>query len=120
MSTNIGYHTRLINTGEKVCGGSFGGKVDQETIDRLVNSFFSVKINVSGRPVFIDRCGREVHLYLHVDPETTEKGEAAVAARLRDKEVRERREASIRDEIASLMTELSPDEILKRLRRLES
>ena len=75
MSKNIGYHTRLYtdNT-RKIVGGSFGGQIDAETVERLVNLHFEVFVKPSGRAVFVDQQGREVHLYLSVDPENTEKG----------------------------------------------
>lgn len=75
MSKNIGYHTRLdSNNTVKVTGGSFGGSTDQETIERLVNAHFSVRIKPSGRAVFVDNQDREVTLYITVDPMSTEKG----------------------------------------------
>ena len=69
---NIGYHTRLINNNaSKVCGGSFGGALDLETANRLVNTHFNVIVKTSGTPVFVDREGREVSLYMSVDPSLT-------------------------------------------------
>jgi hypothetical protein len=34
-------------TTQKIVGGSFGGSVDTETVDRLVNSHFSVFIKLA-------------------------------------------------------------------------
>lgn len=79
MNKNIGYHTRLDNANScKVTGGSFGGAVDQETVERLVNHHFSVRIKPSGRAVFVDKQDREVSLYITVDPLSTEKGKQAL------------------------------------------
>lgn len=88
---NIGYHTRLhLNNTIKVCGGSFGGTLDIETANRLVNAHFSVTVKNSGRPVFVDREGREVALYISVDPETTDKGKVAMKAHHQAQEERDR------------------------------
>lgn len=79
MSKKIGYHTRLENANScKVTGGSFGGAIDQETVERLVNVHFSVRIKPSGRAVFVDKQDREVSLYITVDPLSTEKGKQAL------------------------------------------
>lgn len=78
MRASIGYHTRLdSNNTVRVTGGSFGGGINQETVERLVNAHFQVKILSSGRGVFVDRQGREVSLYLSVDPLSTEAGQIA-------------------------------------------
>lgn len=81
MLKNIGYHTRLDGKNSvKVTGGSFGGSLDVETANRLVRSHFTVIVKPSGRPVFVDRGGREVSLYISVDPEITDKGIEAMSA----------------------------------------
>ena len=77
MSENIGYHTRSVTTGDKIVGGSFGGRIDQETVERLTR-LFTVTVTQSGTPVFVDAGGRPVRLYLTVDPGKTEKGKVAV------------------------------------------
>lgn len=78
MNKNIGYHTRLISdNSQKVVGGSFGGEFSQETIERLVNIHFEIRIKPSGNAVFVDKMGREVSLYFTVDPLSTEKGKKA-------------------------------------------
>lgn len=117
---NVGYHTRLCSDGTKVCGGSFGGSVDLETVNRLVNAHLEVKVRPSGTPVFVDRNGREVWLYLTVDPRMTTKGVEALkvwnAERVRLEEAAEEREAEWRDELADAMVGLSREDILRRLR----
>ena len=124
MSKNIGYHTRLYtdNT-RKIVGGSFGGQIDAETVERLVNLHFEVFVKPSGRAVFVDQQGREVHLYLSVDPENTEKGKNALTSwrRRRNAELeanRERMEAE-EAEVESLLAGLSHDEIVRRLKGLK-
>jgi hypothetical protein len=116
MHKNIGYHTRLIsNNSTKVCGGSFVGEIGAETVERLVKAHFTVKIKPSGCGVFIDREGREVSLYISVDPLKTEAGEQAL------KEDRARRIAEQEDEdvkiaaIDDLMAGMTADEILAKL-----
>ena len=113
---SIGYHTRLSGQNSvKLVGGSFGGPFGMETVERLVKHHFKVEMRPSGRPIFVDREGRHVMLYVTVDPETTEAGKAALAdyraAQAKaglDAEGKARR-------IQALMEELSDDEILRRL-----
>lgn len=118
MSNNIGYHTRLVSDNKvKVVGGSFGGSIDNETVERLVKAHFTVKIKPSGHGVFIDRKGREVYLYLSVDPLKTSLGQLAL---------KEHRKISIKlqefedqklKEIEDLMASMSADEILTKLQK---
>jgi hypothetical protein len=78
MRKSICYTTRSdSNNSTKIVGGSFGGSIDQETVERLVNSQFSVMIKPSGRAVFVDDKGREVSLQITIDPMSTEKGKQA-------------------------------------------
>lgn len=117
---NIGFHTRLDkdNT-RKVVGGSFGGSFDLETVNQLVASHFEVKVKPSGSPVFVDREGREVRLYISVDADCTEKGIAAMAAWRAEREKKERedqeRHERESEEVADLMGDLSHEEIVRRL-----
>lgn len=120
MLKNIGYHTRLYadNT-VKVTGGSFGGAVDMETVDRLTR-LFDVAILPSGTAVFVDREGRHVRLYISVDAATTEKGRAALtewrkARALAEEQARQQAEAE-ETELARAMEGLPHEEILRRLR----
>ena len=115
------YHTRLrSNPAIKVCGGSFGGAIDAETVERLVNAFFAVVVKDSGHPVFVDREGREVYLYLSVDPAETSKGKAALATWRQAKynaEVLAQQQAEEEDEeLQDAMAGLSHDEIIRRLK----
>jgi hypothetical protein len=57
-------------------------------VDRLVNCHFSVFIKASGRPVFVDGQGREVSLYLSIDPGMT-VGREAIAKHAQASEQRE-------------------------------
>lgn len=120
---SIGYHTRLDNNNTiKVVGGSFGGAIDMATVNRLVSSHFTVVVKNSGRPVFVDKQGREVSLYLNVDAGSTEKGarvlkewRAERAKQLEDEECQAERN---QEEIDQLMEGLSHEEIIRRLRGL--
>ena len=120
-ASNIGYHTRLIsNNNTKVVGGSFSGAIDADTVERLTRSNFTVTVKPSGRAVFIDREGREVSLYLSVDPESTSIGALAVKnyhteKQRADREASERR-AKEKHEIEELMNDLPHAEIVKRLK----
>lgn len=121
MSPNIGYHTRLYSdASQKITGGSFGGEFDLATIERLVNAHFNVIVKPSGFPVFVDKQGREVWLYVTVDPRSTSKGKAAWAGwRLQQRhleEQQEREQASLSAEIENLMDGLSHEEIVRRLK----
>lgn len=117
---NIGYHTRLISDNtKKICGGSFGGEVSIETANRLVNAMFSVVVTPSGTARFVDREGREVSLYMSVDPSATDKGKVAMAKYHADKKIKdaveEARCKDNQDTIESLMEGLSDEEIIARL-----
>lgn len=116
-SKNIGYHTRLTSDGSKVVGGSFGGSLDMETVNRLVKAHFTVTVKPSGHTVFVDKAGREVRLYFAIDASQTEAGKQALAT-WRNKQ---RQEAEVQeqqaDEISQLLDSLTPEEIIKRLQR---
>lgn len=117
---NIGYHTRSWADGTKICGGSFGGGINLETVERLVKSHFKVTVKPSGTPVFVDRMGREVHLYITVDPRVTKAGVEALgewqavrrAILLQEQAAAEEK---VR-EIEELMDSLSHEEIVRRLK----
>lgn len=118
MSKNIGYHTRLdSNNTVKVTGGSFGGSVDQETIDRLVNAHFSIKIKPSGHAVFVDREGREVNLYLTVDPLKTEKGKQAKAVWNKEQSKLYEQEQEKEKIVEDLLSNYSNDELIALLQK---
>lgn len=117
----IGYHTRLYgNNSHKVCGGSFGGAINTETVNRLVNAFFSVVVKNSGTPVFVDREGREVTLYLSVDAGCSDQGVQALKAWREERAKQEADEENRREqeqaEIDLLMEGLSHEDIVLRLR----
>lgn len=120
-SKSISYHTRLYSdNSRKIVGGSFRGSIDIETANRLVESQFTVAVKPSGHPVFVDKEGREVSLYLHVDAASTEQGIKALAAwrSARSKQDREdqARRAIESTELEELMAGLSHEEIVRRLR----
>ena len=120
MSKNIGYHTRLRSDDSiKVVGGSFGGHIDMETIERLTR-LFVVKVLPSGTPIFVDNKGRQVRLYITVDAGMTTKGLEALKAWHAERERLEAEEVALLEaeeaEIEDLMEGLSHDEIVRRLR----
>lgn len=116
MFVNIGYHTRLYGKHTvKVSGGSFGGDFGLDTANRLVNAQFTVKVMPSGRAVFVDRAGREVTLYMTVDPQTTEAGKAALAEDRRRRDALQVIEDDKARRVQDLMDSMSNDEILQRL-----
>ena len=121
MSKNIGYHTRLwADNTVKVVGGSFGGAIDMETVNRLMR-LFEVAVKPSGSPVLVDREGREVRLYLSVDVESTEKGKLAMKAwHAEQTMLAEKAEADAEaraEDLERAMAGLSHEEILARLAR---
>lgn len=116
MYRNIGYHTRLdSNNTVKVVGGSFGGSIDQETIERLVKAHFKVIVKNSGFCVFVDREGREVNLYLSVDPENTQIGQEAIKAYKKLKHLEEQKELDKMQTVEEIMSSMTADEILEKL-----
>jgi hypothetical protein len=118
-SKSICYHTRLVKDGTKVVGGSFGGAIDQETVERITR-LFSVVVKPSGTPVFIDDDGREVNLYFHINPKDTVKGSEAIKAHQLKKEQEweeEQKQIREREEVLQqLMSSLTYEEILERLK----
>lgn len=116
MHKNIGYHTRLRRDHTvKVAGGCFGGDFGMETANRLVKHHFTVTVTATGRPIFVDRNGREVTLYMTVDPETTDAGKAAMAEYRRAQEAAQAVEAEKARRVEALLDTMSHDEILERL-----
>lgn len=115
--SKISYHTRLEADNQvKVSGGTFGGAVDYETVNNLVEAFFNVSIKPSGRAVFVDKEGREVSLYIKVEAETTVIGIEAKRvwrAEMRRKDCEDR---LLRGEIDAAMAKLSQEEVLRRLK----
>lgn len=117
---NIGYHTRLYSDNTvKVIGGSFGGSVDMETVNRIAKSHFTVIVKNSGTAVFVDKSGREVRLYLSVDVADTEMGKIAIKewreARAKQEAENEARIEHEEQEIEDIMANLSHEEIVRRL-----
>ncbi|QGH45024.1 hypothetical protein [Bacteriophage Phobos] len=116
MRANIGYHTRSDgNNTVKLTGGSFGGAVDQATIERLVRAHFTVRVKPSGRAVFVDREGRDVSLYLTVDPDSTEAGKAALRADRLRRETVERQEHERRRDVLDALDDMSTEELAELL-----
>jgi hypothetical protein len=118
---NIGWHTRSWQNGTKIEGGSFGGDFSLETANRLVKSHFGVRILPTGTPVFTDRSGREVWLYMSVDAASTDIGRAALDVWRKKEAAAEAANAALTlqqdAEIESLVAGLSRTEIIHRLRR---
>lgn len=121
MRKNICYHTRLhSNQNVKTTGGTFGGSIDQETVERLTR-LFSVRVKPSGHVVFVDRDDREVSLYISVDAADTEKGKAALkewrAERARVQALQEATYAAQVEIVEGLIDSLGYDEVIRRLGR---
>jgi len=114
-SNNICYHTRLVKDGSKVVGGSFGGAIDQETVERITR-LFSVVVKPSGTPVFVDNQGREVNLYFHINPEDTVKGNIAIKAHRLKEEREQNKIREQREELEELMAGLDYEELIRRLK----
>lgn len=120
MHKNIGYHTRLYSDNtKKIVGGSFGGEVSQDTVERLVRSHFKVIIKPSGAGCFVDRNGREVSLYISVDPLKTEIGKLASAERKKEDAIRFKKETAIQEKLDSqlsdIMDSMTTEEIIAKL-----
>lgn len=118
---NIGWHTRLYKDPKvKCCGGSFGGDIGLETVERLVKFHFEVSMLPSGRPVFVDKEGREVLLYFTIDPASTSKGKEVFREYLNQKRIEEEKREKIeqeqKEELEELMRGLSHQEIVNRLK----
>lgn len=116
MNKNIGYHTRLISDNtQRVVGGSFGGEFSQETIERLVNIHFEIRIKPSGNAVFVDKMGREVSLYFTVDPLSTEKGKKAKKEWNNQQRLEHEKEEEKAKMVQDLLDQYSSDELLQIL-----
>jgi len=101
---SIGYHTRLANNSAiKVCWGSFGGSLDLETANRLVKAHFTVVAKPTGTLVFVDREGREVSLFITVDPARTEAGKLAREEFNRQKAIERQNEDRKREELEDVL-----------------
>lgn len=121
MGDNIGYHTRLRSDNtRKIVGGSFGGSLNMDTANRLVDSQFTVVVKDGGSPVFVDREGREVTLYISVDVDRTTKGIEALklwrAERLKKHEADRLRREDEEEELGRLMGSMTHEEIVRRLK----
>ena len=118
MHKNIGYHTRSMEDGKKLVGGSFGGAIDQETVERI-SRLFTVIIKPSGRAVFVDDKGNEVCLYFYIDPQNTEKGKQAIKEDRQKRELKQKEEQELLEqqerELTEAMQGLSHEEILEKL-----
>ena len=113
MRNIIGYHTRAdADNTKKLVGGSFEGQIDAETVERIVQAHFTVTVKPSGRAVFVDRLGREVALYLTVDPSNTVAGRAALADHRRTQEQRQREEDAKRQRAQDAIDSMDTDELL--------
>lgn len=118
MHKSIVYHTHSMD-GVKLCGGSFSGVVDMETVNRLVRAYFTVSVSNSGRAIFIDRKGSEVLLTLTINAGSTDAGAAAVKAwRIEQKaraEEAARTEEMQRMELEALLRGMSHADAVDRL-----
>lgn len=101
--------------------GSFGGSLDMDTVDRLVNRQLSVEIQPSGRACFVDREGRKVALWVNADPDITEKGKQARAEwallERRKAEEQKKLQEELDNELEELVDRIGAEEVLKWLRK---
>lgn len=117
MRNSIGYHTRKHDSNHtKVTGGSFGGSVDMDTVNRLVKAHFTVQYTNSGRAVFVDREGLVVSLYITIDPETTEVGKLAWEAQRANRLEKQRQEEAKEQELKNILDSMTTDQILSILK----
>lgn len=119
MHKTICYHTRLAYDNRvKVSGGTFSGEIDLTTVNRLASTY-SVIIKGSGRPVFVDKSGREVSLYISVDPEETTKGKEALKLYYEEKHRKEEADRilyeSQEQELENVMAGMTHEEIIRKL-----
>jgi len=116
---NIGYHTRLYSDNtKKIVGGSFGGSIDQQTVERLVKSHFTVVVKPSGTAVFVDRDGREVRLYFSIDACATEKGREALVVYRKEKEKLDRLAEESEIERERVLRELTDDLTIEQIKEI--
>ena len=92
---------------------SFGGAVDADTIERLVDRHFKVKITDKGAVYFEDRNGKIVHLYIRVNPAHVKQGVQLAKAWRTEQRAKEE---LMQQEIDMLMDGMTQEEILDRLR----
>lgn len=117
MGLNIGFHTRSVkDQAVKYTAGSFGGQFDMETVNRLVNGLFTVKVKGSGRLVFVDREGRECWLYVTVDPVMTDKGKAVLAEWREKQRELERQEEEREAELKAVLDSMTTEQALRLLK----
>ena len=113
--SNIIYCTIPVATDTNV-RKSFGGAIDAQTIERLIERHFKVVINEKGAVNFEDRNGELVHLYIRVRPHQTKQGELRLkeyrAAKLAEEYAKEQ-------ELEMLMQSMTTEEILNCLKRSE-
>lgn len=118
---SISYHTRLDSDHRvKLTGGSRQGAYDQETVERLASDFTAV-VKPSGRVVFVDSDGRDVNLYIHIAPEGTKVGKAALAAHREQQRLKEIEQIAKTQRLQRLLDSADEDTLIELLERhLES
>lgn len=114
MHKSIGYHTR-DSQGQKLTGGSFGGSIDLETVNRLVNTHFSVRVKPSGCPTFVSRTGQDVNLYISIDPDMTDKGKEALKAWREEERKREQLQEQKEKELQDILDSMTVEDAIFKL-----
>lgn len=115
----IVYHTRLDGKDIKLSSGTLQGECDKETINSLVNKLFSVKILASGRAVFVDGDGRNVMLYVTIDPLTTDKGKAAKKEHEEINAAQNKKDQELQDLVDNMINSYTNEELYKILKEHE-
>lgn len=112
MGNNIGWHIRRCSDGVKTRGGSFGGDIDMETANRLVNVFLDAEVMPSGTVVLKDKkTGETVWLYLSIDARKTEKGKEALKQYNAGRLKKEKEEEERRARVMQALDDLSLDQL---------
>lgn len=107
----------LSPTGSKLIGGTFDGDLKPDTIQKLVTFLgLKAKIQPSTAITFIDKKERNVSLYVHVDPSSTDEGKHAWDSYHANK----CQDALTQLENERIMNTLNPDELNKVLKALKS
>ena len=106
--THITYHSRRDGTDEKITVGA------SSSMTALLADY-TVIIQPTGRPIFMDDKGRRVNVYTRVNPEDHPGYPEAMKAYRRDQQVAAQLAKDRRVRIDCLLALLSDEEILERL-----
>ena len=108
-------------TGAAVSAGTsyVNNKPFDEAVAALVAQH-NVILTSTGRPVFVDREGRRVSLYLRLDPAQTDKGQKAYAEQRRAAQAAAASQEFQEAELRGLLQEMSTTEAIAALKGKKS